>query len=194
MLSRAFYQNPTLDVAKNLLGKKLIRRIGNNFLTALIVETEAYIGAEDSACHASKGKTPRTEVMFGEAGYAYVYFVYGMHYMLNVVTETKGFPAAVLIRAAEPLENRPIMVKNRKGQEKHVCNGPARLCQAFLINKSLNGNDLTADKELWIENGQEIANSEIVSKPRVGIDYADAKDREALWRFYIRNNSNVSKK
>ena len=194
MLSRAFYQKATLDVARKLLGKKLVRKIDGEIYSAMIVETEAYIGENDSACHASKGKTPRTEVMFGEAGRAYIYFVYGMHYMLNIVTENSEFPAAVLIRAAEPLDNKEGMIFNRNGQSKHIANGPALLCQAMQIDKSLNDVDLTLAESLWLEDFQQIEDNEIVSRPRIGIDYAEKSDREALWRFYIRNNPHVSKK
>ncbi|GFP30982.1 DNA-3-methyladenine glycosylase, partial [Candidatus Hakubella thermalkaliphila] len=112
-LPREFYQRPTLTVAQDLLGKCLIRRTEEGLLVGKIVETEAYIGENDLACHASRGKTPRNEVMFGEAGHAYVYFTYGMFYCLNVVTEKKGFPAAVLIRSVEPMEGIKLMIKNR---------------------------------------------------------------------------------
>lgn len=194
MLSREFYQKPTLHVAKKLLGKKLVRHTDKHQLSATIVETEAYIGDEDTACHASKGKTPRTEIMFGEAGHAYIYFVYGMHYMLNIVTEDVDFPAAVLIRAVEPVSNVQQMIANRNGQQKHITNGPARLCQALQIDKSLNGNDVTERHDLWISEGKKIIEQDIVCKPRIGIDYADAKDRGALWRFYIRDNPWVSRR
>ncbi len=194
MLRREFYQKPTLDVAKNLLGKKLVRQVAGKCLSIMIVETEAYIGGDDSACHASKGLTPRTEVMFGVAGHAYIYFVYGMHYMLNIVTEKPGFPAAILIRAGEPLENTEIMLNNRNGQARHIADGPARLCQAMAITKSLNGWDLTKGKQLWLEEHLSVPNKQIVSRPRVGIDYAEARDRQAPWRFYIRNNPHVSKR
>jgi len=194
MLDRTFYQMPTLDVAKNLLGKIIVRRSPNNYYAAKIVETEAYIGGNDTACHASKGLTPRTQLMFGEAGFAYIYFVYGMHYMLNVVTEKKGFPAAVLIRAIEPLENIEQMIINRGGQEKNIGNGPAKLCQALEINKTLNGCDLTINQEIWLEESQSKTKLDIVAKPRIGIDYAKDEDREALWRFYLKSNPHVSKK
>ncbi len=194
MLSCEFYQKPTLGVAKKLLGKKIVRLSGSILYQAMIVETEAYIGQNDSACHASKGLTPRTEVMFGEAGHAYIYYVYGMHYMLNIVTEKKGFPAAVLIRAAEPLENQSAMIANRNGQIKHIADGPARLCQALQIDKSLNAVDLTLGQALWLEDYKTIVTKDIIARPRVGINYAKDKDREALWRFYLRNNGHVSRK
>lgn len=193
MLTRAFYQKPTLDVAKSLLGKKIIRQLGNTRYVAKIVETEAYIGENDSACHASKGLTPRTKVMFGPAGHAYVYFVYGMHYMFNIVTEQEDYPAAVLIRAVEPLENIEGMIANRKGQSRHIADGPAKLCQALQIDKQLNGQDLCTATNLWLEESNIIEDSKIIAKPRIGIDYADAKDREACWRFYIQNNKFISR-
>ena len=193
MLTRSFYQNPTLDVAKNLLGKTLIRQTNNHCYVARIIETEAYIGKDDSACHASKGLTPRTQVMFGEAGCAYIYFVYGMHYMFNIVTEAKDYPAAVLIRAIEPLENIEQMIINRKGQNRNIGNGPAKLCQALEIDKSLNGLDLTKGQALWLEDADCVNPQNIVARPRIGIDYADKRDREALWRFYIKTNRHISK-
>lgn len=193
MLSRAFYQKPTLDVARNLLGKKIVRQVRNKIYSAKIVETEAYIGCKDTACHASKGMTPRTKVMFGEAGFAYIYFVYGMHYMFNIVTEQKDFPSAVLIRAAEPLENIQGMIKNRNGQVKNISNGPAKLCQAMQIDKTLNGIDLIIGEKLWLEDYESVDDAMITARPRVGIEYAEARDREALWRFYIKNNKHVSR-
>ena len=193
-INRTFYQNNNLQVAENLLGKIIVREYNKQRLTAMIVETEAYIGKDDSACHAAKGLTQRTEVMFGEAGMAYVYFVYGMHYMLNIVTEEINFPAAVLIRAVEPLSGNDVMANNRNVHGKNISNGPAKLCQALNIDKSLNGWDITKGEKLWFEEHEAISTFEIANSPRVGIDYAKEKDRKAPWRFYIENNPYVSKK
>ena len=193
ILDRKFYQRNTLDVARALLGKKLVRRINDHELTGMIVETEAYCGEEDSACHAHRGKTPRNAVMFGEPGHAYVYFTYGMHYMLNLVTEDKNNPCAVLIRAIVPLAGVEEMEtrRNRKGLE--LTNGPAKLCQAFGIDKSLNGWDLTCGKYLWVEQYKNIPDKSTIATPRIGIDYAQKEHRNALWRFLIKPKKNNNK-
>ena len=186
ILDRKFYRRDTLQVARALLGKKLVRQINGLELAGMIVETEAYCGEADSACHAHRGKTPRNVVMFGEPGHAYVYFTYGMHYMLNLVTEEEDNPCAVLIRAILPLTGVLEMEarRNRKGAE--LSNGPAKLCQALSIDKSLNCWDVTQGNELWVENYKKIPDSKIITTPRIGIDYAHQKDREVLWRFLIR--------
>jgi len=194
ILKREFYQQPTLEVARSLLGKKLVRQHDQQKLMGLIVETEAYIGENDTACHASKGKTQRTEIMFGRAGHAYVYFIYGMHYMLNIVTESEGKPAAVLIRAIQPINHIDILKLHRNiDNEKLLTNGPAKLCQAYNINKAFNDWDLCLGKELWIETMDESNNYQIQSSPRIGIDYAEEKDRNAHWRFTLKDNPFLSK-
>jgi len=187
ILERDFYARPTITVARELLGKKLVRQINGAKLSGIIVETEAYCGRADSACHAHRGKTPRNAVMFGRAGVAYVYFTYGMHYMLNLVTEEEGNPCAVLVRSLLPLSGQDEMQSRRKKHGKELTNGPAKLCQAMAIDKSLNGWDLTRGKHLWVENYQSVPARDIVSTPRIGIDYADEKDRKAPWRFLIRS-------
>jgi DNA-3-methyladenine glycosylase len=123
--------------------------------------------------------------MFGPAGRAYVYFVYGMHYMFNIVTEDKGSPGAVLIRAVEPLEGLNQMEARRKKTGKDLTNGPAKLCQAMAIDKSLNGWDLTCGKTLWLEDYKAIPDTRVIRSPRIGIDYADSKDRQANLRFLV---------
>ena len=183
---REFYNRPTLWVARNLLGKKLVRRIGKIELSGMITETEAYCGSEDSACHAHRGRTARNAVMFGKPGHAYVYFTYGMHYLLNIVTEGEGQPCAVLIRAMEPLTGLEQMRARRKREGKDLTNGPAKLCQALSIDKDFYGWDLTKGKQLWVETYRDVPEDSIVITPRIGIDYAAKKDREALWRFLIR--------
>jgi DNA-3-methyladenine glycosylase len=185
ILDRKFYRRDTLQVARALLGKKLVRQINGLELSGMIVETEAYCGREDSACHAHRGKTPRNAVMFGEPGHAYVYFTYGMHYMLNLVTEAAENPSAVLIRAVLPLAGIKEMEDRRKRKGADLTNGPAKLCQALSIDKSLNGWDLTCGKELWVEDYKKIPAKSIIATPRIGIDYAQAKDRNALRRFLI---------
>src|SRR5574341_274818 len=131
-LSVEFYDRNTLDVTLELLGKYLVRRNEKRKWIGRIVEAEAYIGEEDPACHAFRGLTPRTKIMYGPPGHAYVYFTYGMHFMLNVVTEQQGFPAAVLIRALEP-------VSGFNGDDPRPASGPGKLCKAMRIGRSLNG-------------------------------------------------------
>ena len=186
ILERDFYARPTITVARELLGKKLVRQTGGAELSGVIIETEAYCGSEDSACHAHRGKTPRNAVMFGKPGEAYVYLTYGMQYMLNLVTEEEGNPCAVLVRALLPLSGRSEMQARRKKHGKELANGPAKLCQALAIDKSLNGWDLTLGQRLWVENHLRAAARDIISAPRIGIDYACEKDRQARWRFLIR--------
>ena len=186
ILERDFYARPTITVARELLGKKLVRHMNGTELSGVIVETEAYCGCADSACHAHRGKTPRNAVMFGRPGVAYVYFTYGMHYMLNLVTEEEGNPCAVLVRALLPVSGLDEMQARRKRHGKELANGPAKLCQALAIDKSLNGWDLTRGGHLWVENYQSVPARDILSTPRIGIDYAREKDRKALWRFLLR--------
>lgn len=183
ILNRKFYHRDTLRVARDLLGKKLVRRTGREILSGMIVETEAYCGQADSACHAHRGKTLRNAVMFGKPGHAYVYFTYGMHYMLNLVTEEEGNPCAVLIRAIEPIDGIEAMEARRKKKGKQLTNGPAKLCQALSIDKSLNGWDLTRGCKLWVEDYRKIPARSIIATPRIGIDYARQEHRDALWRF-----------
>lgn len=186
ILDRKFYRRHTLHVARALLGKKLVRRINGLDLAGMIVETEAYCGKEDSACHAHRGKTLRNAVMFGKPGHAYIYFTYGMHYMLNLVTEEAGNPCAVLIRAIVPLSGVEEMETRRKKKGSDLTNGPAKLCQAFGIDKSLNGWDLTCGKQLWVEHYRKIPDKSIIATPRIGIDYAQNEHKNALWRFLIK--------
>jgi DNA-3-methyladenine glycosylase len=184
----AFLDNPASEAAPRLLGCILERTIGGKTLRAKIVETEAYDQA-DAASHSFKWKTPRTEVMFGPAGHLYVYFTYGMHYCCNIVTGPAGHGAAVLIRAVEPLEGRDTMMFNRGSQSAYqLTNGPAKFCQAFGIDKSLNGQDLRREPLRLIEQGKLPAN-DIVTTTRIGI----SKAQDVPWRFYIRANPYVSK-
>lgn len=192
-LRRDFYQRDTLRVARELLGQRLVRVIEGQRLSGRIVEVEAYIGEDDAACHAACGRTPRNEVMYGPPGYAYVYFIYGMHHCLNVVTEEEGFPAAVLIRAIEPLEGLEIMRRHRPDKpDRELTNGPAKLCRALAIDRSFNGVDLCTSETLFIEEDRRITEEEIATSPRIGIK-ADGWARSVPWRFYLRGNPFVSR-
>jgi DNA-3-methyladenine glycosylase len=186
--SLTFLNNPASQVAPRLLGCVLERKIGKKTLRARIVETEAY-DQTDVASHSFKWKTPRTEVMFGKAGYLYVYFTYGMHYCCNIVTGPSGHGAAVLIRAVEPLEGEGIMATNRHGQSgAQLTNGPAKFCQAFAIDKSLNGHDLRCQPLLLLPQ-EKLPEDRIITTTRIGI----SQGKDLLWRFYIRDNPYISK-
>jgi DNA-3-methyladenine glycosylase len=159
ILPRSYFNRPTLLVARSLLGKYLVRQNGSGTMAGKIVEVEAYVGPHDLACHASKGRTPRTEVLFGPPGISYVYMIYGMYHCLNVVTQKAEYPAAVLIRAVEV--------------EGHLIDGPGRLCRAFSIDRSLNRIDMTTREHLWFEDrGTKIPRQKIAALPRIGVDYA----------------------
>ena len=190
-LLRSFYEQPTVDVAKQLLGKYLVRQHPEGATVGRIVETEAYVGPQDLACHASKGRTARTEVMFGPAGHAYVYFIYGFYNMLNLVTERKDHPAAVLIRAVEPVMGLELMRARRQLDKlRDLASGPGKLCQAFAIDRSLNGADL-CDDVLYVEERGELQ-PKIRATPRVGVDYAgEWKDKR--YRFLVRDSDFVSR-
>ncbi len=183
ILEQSFYARDTLLVARDLLGKKIIRQIDGQELSGIITETEAYVGTADSACHAHKGKTKRNAVMFGPPGYAYVYFTYGMHYLINVVTEDEGHPCAVLLRSIQPTMGLKEMEARRKRSGRELTNGPAKLCQALGIDQTFNGWNLTQGSRLWIEDGEKVPEEHIFVTPRIGIGYAQKKDQEALWRF-----------
>ena len=194
-LSSSFYTNAdVLQVARDLIGCKLVTNINGIRTSGIIVETEAYNGRTDKACHAYANKqTTRTEVMYREGGIAYVYFVYGMHYLFNVVTHTKGFADAVLIRAIEPLEGIKEMMIRRKTSKFStlLTAGPARLSQALGINKEINGLSLT-DDTVWIEKSDDNFLPKITVSKRVGVNYA-GEDANLMWRFFIIGNMFVSK-
>jgi DNA-3-methyladenine glycosylase len=196
--SRGFFARDTLIVANDLLGARLVRLLDGQRVSGVVVECEAYVGQEDTACHASRGRTPRNEVMFGPAGYAYVYFTYGMHWMLNVVTEEEGFPAAVLLRAIQPVEGVETMralrqAKGRPRTDRELTSGPARLTQALAIDKALNGVELITGDVLWLEPGVSLPADTVERGPRIGINYAAEKDRLAPWRFWVKDNPYVSR-
>lgn len=171
-LSHDFFNRPTVSVAQELLGKIMV--FGQ--MAGIITETEAYVGREDPACHAARGKTPRNAVMFGPAGYTYVYFIYGMYYCLNFVTEGKGSPAAVLIRGLMLIEPAPL----------HL-NGPGKLCRHLRITRDHNGLDLIENQDFYVKESSLTPSYE--STPRIGI----RRGQEKLWRFIVKSNHNTVK-
>lgn len=182
-LPSSFYSLDTVTVARELLGKILVREIGGEKISGRIIETEAYTGPGDPASHAFRGPTPRSRIMFGPPGIAYVYFCYGVHHLLNVVTEKDGTAGAVLLRGLEPLEGLDRMMKNRSRKtENGLLDGPGKLTQALEITLSLNGDNLTKGKELYIIEGGTKPGEQIITAPRVGIK--DGTDK--LWRFRLR--------
>ncbi len=167
VLSKSFFNRPTLQVARELLGKYLVRRVGQRTISRMVIEVEAYIGGRDKASHASRGRTERNAPMFGKAGCWYVYFTYGMHWMLNIVTERENYPAAVLIRGVEGVS------------------GPARVTKFFKIDKRFNGSPASRGTGLWIEDrGQTLSRSRIRRAKRIGVDYAGDWSKKP-WRFFI---------
>jgi DNA-3-methyladenine glycosylase len=179
-LPRSFYDRETILVARELLGKFLAHQTGGLWQVGRIVEVEAYLGEHDLAAHSSKGRTERTKIMFGPPGHAYVYFIYGMHYCMNVVTEREGHASAVLLRAVEPVENL-------EGRTR----GPGLVCRAMKIDRRLNGHDLLSD-DFFIAAPETSEKIVIVKRPRVGVDYARHWTRRLL-RFYIKGNPWVSR-
>lgn len=194
ILNRDFYIKDGVILAKDLLGKILVKEIDGVLYKGRIVETEAYMGVIDKACHAyNNRRTKRTEAMYREGGYSYIYLIYGMYYCFNVTASIKDNPEAVLIRALEPLENKDLMLKIRKvKREIDIANGPGKLTKALGITSNDNNIDLTLGKNIWIEDDGYLPNK-ITETTRVGIDYAE-EVKEKLWRFYISENNNVSKK
>ncbi|MEP6789634.1 MAG: DNA-3-methyladenine glycosylase [Acidobacteriota bacterium] len=194
-LSRKFYlREDTVEVARDLLGKLLVvpdetgRRI-----SGMIVETEAYLGVADRAAHSYGGRrTARNEVMYGPAGYSYVFFVYGMYNQFNVVTGPAGHPHAILIRAVEPVKGVEIM-RDRRGamKDRNLTSGPGKLCIALSVDRRLNGEDLRGDR-IWLEDHRSFSTEEIAVGTRIGIDYA-GEDAEKPWRFWVMGNEFVSK-
>jgi DNA-3-methyladenine glycosylase len=188
ILTREFYYRPALLVARDLLGCHLVRYQAGQRLAGLIMETEAYQGQDDLGCHASVGKTARNAVMFGPPGHAYVYFTYGMHWMLNVVTEGVGIPAAVLIRAIQPTEGQALMAENRpyRAGKRGWTDGPAKLTQALAVNDAFNGLDLCdSSNALWIESGAPIQDEHVQQTPRVGLNAVPEPWRSIPWRFIV---------
>jgi DNA-3-methyladenine glycosylase len=173
ILPRIYFNRPTLTVARSLIGKYLVRGIDGRTLAGKIIEVEAYVGTEDKACHASKGRTQRTDVMFGPGGVAYVYLIYGMYHCLNVVTEREEFPSAVLIRAIEI--------------DGELVDGPGRICRTLQIDRRLNRVDLTTGESLWFEDrGVLVRRADVGTHPRIGVDYAGTWAKKP-WRFRLRH-------
>ncbi|GAB4498053.1 MAG: DNA-3-methyladenine glycosylase [Anaerolineales bacterium] len=188
MLPRAFYEQDTRRVARNLLGQILTHHLPDgSLLRGIILETEAYIGEDDLACHARAGLTPRTRIMYGAPGMAYVYFNYGMHWLFNCVTERAGFPAAVLIRAVFPIQGIAQIACNRPAiPRRHWADGPAKLCRALQITGSHNGADLCApNSTLYIAAGIPIPEENVTIAPRVGLKTVPEPWRSIAWRWRI---------
>ena len=181
MLPRSFYDRDTVTVAHELLGKHLVHRVAGVERVGRIVEVEAYLGPHDLAAHSARGLTPRTQVMFGPPGHAYVYLIYGMHWCMNVVTQREGMASAVLLRALEPVAN----VEGRT-------QGPGLLCKAMGIDGRYTGHDLLSE-ELYVARPRKEEPVRIVKRPRIGVDYAGHWARRLL-RFYVHGNAFVSKR
>lgn len=187
-LEREFFARATLQVARDLLGTLLVRELPDGTkLSGWIAETEAYVGSEDLACHARHGRTDRNETMWGPPGHAYVYFTYGMHWLLNAVTERDGFPAAVLLRALHPRDGLPEMRKRRTGRpDTELTNGPAKLCQALAIDGEQDKLDMCArGAQLRFHKGIAISNKFVTRGPRVGLNNVPEPWLSKPWRFRI---------
>lgn len=200
-----FYQRDTRVVAEELLGKILVRKIDDKLLKGRIVETEAYIGEIDKACHAYGGKrTTRTELLYGKPGLAYVYFIYGLYHCFNLITEKENYASGVLIRSIEPLEEVETMCRLRfkksyeelsRYEKKNISNGPSKLCMAMDITKRENGIQTLVSEKIYVEEPSEkykLDNLRIIRSKRIGIDYAE-EAKDFLWRYYIEGNPYVSK-
>lgn len=182
----SFYLRPTLAVARDLLGRTLVRMLDGQRLAGRISEVEAYVGESDLASHAAHGITARNRAMYGPGGLAYVYLIYGMYHCLNVVTEDEGYPAAVLIRAIQPLEGVAAMQTQRgRPHLRGLADGPGKLCQALAIDRRLDSHDLTTGVELWLEAGEPLPDSALAATARVNVG-GDAHARAIPWRFVPR--------
>jgi DNA-3-methyladenine glycosylase len=201
-LTREFFARDTLIVARELLGQRLVRMPfsaeeggkGGTRVAGKIVELEAYIGEEDQASHARPGRTARNAAMYGPPGHAYVYLIYGMYHCFNVVTYREGFPAAILIRALEPLEGLEVMRQRRDGRsDEELTSGPGRLCEALSIDRQLDGADLCAlEARLFVEAGEPVPDRDVAVGPRINVR-GDEVALSAPWRFAIRGNRYVSR-
>lgn len=193
-LPRSFYARDTHIVARELLGKIVLRTIGGKKISGRITEVEAYVGEDDLACHASRGQTARTEIMYGEPGHAYIYLIYGMYHCFNIVTEQENFPAAVLVRALEPLHGLPTMQRRRPTAKKweQLCNGPGKLTQALAITQKMNNEDLVQSNCLTVlDDGWHQPAHDIATSPRIGIAYAGTAI-DYPWRYFIKDSPFVS--
>ena len=192
-MNHLFFRQDTVELARKLLGCLLIHRTPDGVAGGMIVETEAYVVAIDKACHAYRNRSERTEIMYHDGGYAYVYFIYGMHHCFNVVTGPEGEGNAVLIRALEPVIGLELMQRRRNAKSvRNLCNGPGKLCQALAISKNEYGMDLcAADSLLRLIRYRHVPDAQIVATPRINVAYAE----EAAtwpWRFYVNNSPYVS--
>ena len=194
-LTRDFFEGDTVSLARRLLGCTLWHETPEGVTAGVIVETEAYCGETDAAAHSYKRRAPdgRTSVMYGEGGHAYVYLIYGMHSCMNIVCAPEGTPHAVLIRALAPTEGVGLMRQRRKRDKlTDLCSGPGKLCAAMGIDRSCYGLDLLG-KELYLTPGEPVAENDIGVSARIGVDYA-GEAAAYPWRFFIRDDPNVSKK
>lgn len=202
-MDKDFFRRDAITLARDLLGKYLVRKYEGEQIITKIVETEAYMGIEDKAAHVFNDKrTNRTEPLYQDGGCIYVYLIYGMYHCLNISANIEGVPQCVLIRAVEPVSPMNLISHNRylknydelsSYQKKNICNGPGKLCKALKIDKELNFKSILDDELYILDNDEEIKKSDIIESKRVNIDYAqEAKDY--LWRFYIKDNKHVSKK
>lgn len=201
-LPRDFYTRNTILVARDLLGKILVYNEGETSYKGKIVETEAYIGTKDDGAHFHKGLTERTRIIDEIGGHIYIYTIYGMYLMFNIVAEEKGVHGAVLLRAIEPIEGIEKMYMNRykkpydnpsRREIINLTNGPGKLVMAYGITKELYGADLVIDSRIWVEDGEKLSIDEIIRSKRINIDYAEM-GKDYLLRFYIKDNPFVSKK
>lgn len=188
-LPRSFFECHSVTVARQLLGQTLVHLVGGQRISGIISETEAYRGEDDLGCHARAGRTPRTAIMYGPPGHAYVYFTYGMHWLLNFVTESEGYPAAVLIRGILPSEGLALIAKNRRGRPRSQwTDGPAKLCQALGIDGGHNGVDICAPTaDLFVEAGLAIPDSGVTISPRVGLNTVPEPWKSIPWRFVLKS-------
>lgn len=196
-LTRAFFARDTVTVARDLLGRHLVREVEGERVVGRIVETEAYSGFDDQASHGRHGKTERNAVMFGPVGVSYVYFTYGMHWLLNVVArpESAEYAAAVLLRAVEPLSGLDFIAARRNGRPpQEWTNGPAKLTKALDIDKALNGTDMVApESPLYITEGEPVPDDTVERGPRVGLGDTPEPWFSMPWRFYVAGNPHVSR-
>jgi len=192
-LPREFFARDTHQVARELLGKVLVRQWRGRQLAGRITEVESYVGEDDAACHAARGRTPRSEVLFRRPGLAYVYLVYGIHELLNFVTEEEDFPAAVLIRALEPVAGIQAMQKARGVTRLHsLTTGPGKLTQAMRITRALNREDVTCSRRLYVvDDGCTVRTDQIATSPRIGVDYA-GEDALLPWRYFLCDSPFIS--
>ncbi|CFW93035.1 3-methyladenine DNA glycosylase [endosymbiont DhMRE of Dentiscutata heterogama] len=192
-----FFTVDAVELAQKLLGKILVRKVNNQIIKVRIVETEAYIGKIDRACHAHQENKSKWKAaaLYNRGGHAYIYLIYNTYYCFNIASSIKGDPQGVLIRAVEPLESHTIPVSSHQNGKKvyYHTNGPGKLCRALNIDISLNHTDLTTSNLIYLENSPEITPDQIIATKRVNIDYA-GDDKNRLWRFYIKDNPFVSKK